>query len=159
VSEDTYVDIAAVARRGLRDEPGLLFAPLEARMRRLAEVERFEEAAATRDRLLALTQALQRQRAMDALRGAERLVIDSDEGRVVLAHGRVVLDDADAGSLDLNDVEAPDLTVPPDRAEADELLLVHRWLQRARNMQCHDAVGVAASRVPAVANYALARDD
>ena len=65
-------------------------------MHRLARVERFEEAAATRDRLATLTQALQRQRAMDALRGAERLVIDTDEGRLELAHGRVVLDADDA---------------------------------------------------------------
>ena len=83
------------------DDPALLCAPLEARMHRLAEAERFEEAAATRDRLATLTQALQRQRAMDALRGAERLVIDSDEGRVVLAHGRVVLDDTDVALVDV----------------------------------------------------------
>jgi DNA polymerase-3 subunit epsilon len=159
VSEETYGELSAVARSGLEDDPALLCAPLEARMHRLADVERFEEAAATRDRLATLTQALQRQRAMDALRGAERLVIDSDEGRLVLAHGRVVLDDPDAGSLNLNDVEVPDLTVPPGRAEADELLLVHRWLRRARNVQCHDAVGVAASRLPAVATYAPERAD
>jgi hypothetical protein len=96
---------------------------------------------------------------MDALRGAERLVIDSDEGRLVLAHGRVVLDDPDTGTLDLNEIEPPDLRVPPARAEADELLLVDRWLRRARNVQCHDAVGVAASRLPAVATYAPARED
>jgi len=86
---------------------------------------------------------------MDALRGAERLVIDTDEGRLVLAHGRVLLDDADldntdTGSLELDPVEAPDLSVPPARAEADELMLIHRWLQKARNVQCHDAVGVVA---------------
>jgi DNA polymerase-3 subunit epsilon len=159
VSEATYAELSDIARRGLQDDPALLCTPLEARMRRLANVERFEEAAATRDRLATLTQALQRQRAMDALRGAERLVIDTDEGRLVLAHGRVVLDDPDGGALDLNDVEPPDLSVPPARAEADELLLVTRWLRRARNVQCHDAVGVAASRLPAIATYAPARED
>jgi DNA polymerase-3 subunit epsilon len=159
VSEGAYADIADTARRGLQHEPSLLCAPLADRMRRLAETERYEEAAATRDRLATLTQALQRQRAMDALRGAERLVVDSEEGRLVLAHGRVVLDDPDAGSLNLDDVETPDLSVPPTRAEADELLLVHRWLQRAPNVQCHDAVGVAATRLPAIATYAPVRVD
>ena len=164
VSEESYAELADVARRGLGEDPSLLCSPLEARMNRLAEVERFEEAAATRDRLATLTQALQRQKAMDALRGAERLVIDTDEGRLVLAHGRVLLDDADldntdTGSLELDPVEAPDLSVPPARAEADELMLIHRWLQKARNVQCHDAVGVVASRLPAVARYAPAPED
>ena len=127
-------------------------------MNRLANVERFEEAAATRDRLATLTQALQRQKAMIARRDAEQLVIDSDEGRLVLAHGRVVLDD-EANGLDVSPVEAPDLAVPPARAEADELMLVSRWLQQARQVRCHDATGVAASRLPAVASYAPVSDD
>jgi hypothetical protein len=85
---------------------------------------------------------------MNALRGAQQLVLDDDEGRVVLAHGRVVLDDT-APVLDLDaTADAPDLELPPARAEADELMLVHRWLQRARGVRCHDATGVAASRLP-----------
>jgi len=91
---------------------------------------------------------------MDALRAAERLEIDSDEGRLVLAHGRVVL-----GESEMTDGEEPDLGVPPGRAEADELMLVSRWLQQARNVRCHDAIGVAATRLPAVASYASVRDD
>ena len=70
IDEVGYSELADTVRRGMHDDPELLCAPLEARMHRLAEVERFEEAAATRDRLATLTQALQRQRAMDALRGA-----------------------------------------------------------------------------------------
>ena len=149
-----------MVRRGLCEDPDLLCAPLEERMRRLASVERFEEAAATRDRLATLTQALQRQRAMDALRGAERLEIDSAEGRLVLAHGRVVLDDSGAtDTLEISDVEAPDLAIPPERAAADELMLVSRWLQHAREVRCHDAIGTAASRLPAIAGYARVRED
>jgi hypothetical protein len=122
-------------------------------MRRLAECERFEEAASTRDRLATLAQALQRQRAMDALRGAERLELETDEGRLVLAHGRVVLDEAAAFP------EPPDLAVPPTAALADELLLVSRWLARTRRVRCEEAVGIAASRLPAVPSYARVRDD
>ena len=153
----------------MREDPALLCAPLEARMGRFARAERFEEAAATRDRLATLVQALQRQRAMDALRGAERLVIDSEEGRLVLAHGRVVLEDAGADDLELDrttasetpvpETSAPDLAVPPSRAEADELMLISRWLQRAQEVRCHDAVGVAASRLPAVVSYAALPGD
>ncbi|HTD49813.1 MAG TPA: DEDD exonuclease domain-containing protein, partial [Acidimicrobiia bacterium] len=154
IGDAAYGALTDVVRRGLDDDPGLLCGPLEARMRRLAACERYEEAAATRDRLATLTQALQRQRAMDALRAAPRLVIDCDEGRLVLAYGRVVLDDLDEAATG-----PPDLAVPPTRAEADELMLVNRWLLKTRNVRCADAVGVAATRLPAVASYAPLRDD
>src|SRR5262249_54515276 len=148
-----YGALADVVRRGLDDAPALLCAPLEARMNRLAECERFEEAAATRDRLATLAQALQRQRAMDSLRRAERLVLECDEGRLVLAHGRVVLDASAALP------EAPARAVPPPAGIADELMLVSRWLQQARAVRCEDAVGTAASRLPAVGDYARVRGD
>jgi DNA polymerase-3 subunit epsilon len=153
VDEAEYAALADTVRRGLCDEPASLCAPLEARMQRLAECERFEEAASTRDRLATLAQALQRQRAMDALRAVERLELDTDEGRLVLAHGRVVLDEAAALP------ERPDLMVPPSAAAADELMLVHRWLTQTRRVRCEGAVGIAASRLPAVASYARVRDD
>jgi DNA polymerase-3 subunit epsilon len=152
VDDDEYTSLADVVRRGLHDEPTLLCAPLEARMRRLSDAERYEEAASTRDRLATLAQALQRQRAMDALRVAERLVLETDEGRLVLAHGRVVLDESVAPP------EPPDLDVPPAAGVADELMLISRWLQQARQIRCEDATGVAASRLPAVASYARVRD-
>src|SRR5262249_60940063 len=43
VDEDEYAALADVVRRGLCEEPSLLCAPLETRMRRLADSERFEE--------------------------------------------------------------------------------------------------------------------
>jgi DNA polymerase-3 subunit epsilon len=153
VDDEEYATLADVVRRGLRDEPELLCAPLEARMRRLSDAERYEEAASTRDRLATLAQALQRQRAMDALRAAERIVLESDEGRLVLAYGRVMLDESAAAP------EPPDLDVPPSVGEADELMLVSRWLQQSRRVRCEDATGTAASRLPAVASYARVRVD
>ena len=88
-------------------------------------------------------------------------MIDDDEGRVVLAHGRVVLDDAPALAVDLtgDDSGGPDLELPPAQAEADELMLVYRWLQRARGVRCHDATGVAASRLPQAGAYRPSVDD
>jgi len=154
IDDQEYAALAAVVRRGLDREPSLLCAPLEVRMHRLAESERFEEAAATRDRLATLAQALQRQRAMDALRAAARIVLEADEGRLVLAYGRVVLDESTA-RVD----RAPDLTVPPATEEADELMLVSRWLRQARRVRCEHAIGVAASQLPPVADYARVRDD
>ena len=70
----------------------------------------------------------------------------------MLEYGKVVLDAA-------NRADAPDLELPPERADSDELMLVHRWLQRARGVRCQDAQGVAASRLPAAVHYRPAPDD
>jgi DNA polymerase-3 subunit epsilon len=130
ITEDEYRAIADTTRHALQHEPALLYAPLEARMRRLAETERFEEAALTRDRLRSLTRAINRRRAVDAIRGAGRLVIESAEGRIEIAHGCVVLDDDDRA-----EVEPPDLELPPKREVADELLLVSRWLEQTTSVR------------------------
>ena len=144
VSEDEYRALADATRHALQHEPALLYAPLEARMRRLAEAERFEEATLTRDRLTTLTRAIRRRRAIDAIRAAGTLVVDSAEGRIEIAHGCVVLDEDDRA-----DVEAPDLDLPPKREVADELLLVSRWLEQTKGVRCEFVSGVAASRVGA----------
>jgi DNA polymerase-3 subunit epsilon len=142
ITDEEYGALAGTTRHALQHEPALLYAPLEARMRRLADAERFEEAALTRDRVTILTRALRRRRAMDAIRAAARLVVDSTEGRVEIVHGRVVLAEDDPA-----DIEPPDLDLPPAREVADELLLVSRWLEQAKGVRCEFASGVAASRV------------
>ncbi|MDP6868405.1 MAG: DEDD exonuclease domain-containing protein, partial [Acidimicrobiales bacterium] len=57
-SEEDYAAIVATAQSGLTDQSGLLLHPLADRMVRLAEQERFEEAADVRDRADALATAL-----------------------------------------------------------------------------------------------------
>jgi DNA polymerase-3 subunit epsilon len=138
VDDDAYEAFAGSVRRALECEPGLLCDPLEARMHRLARDERFEEAAATRDRLAALSRALARQRSLQMMRAAARVILESADGRVELQCGRVVLDD---GTL-------PDIDA---RAEADEVLLVARWLDRnADHMRVVHVDGTLASRWPGV---------
>ena len=142
ISDEEYGALAGTTRHALQHEPALLYGPLEARMHRLAEAERFEEAALTRDRVTILSRALRRRRAMDAIRAAGRLVVDSAEGRVEIVHGRVVLDEDDPAAI-----EPPDLDLPPAREVADELLLVSRWLEQAKGVRCEFASGAVASRV------------
>ena len=88
-----YAEIAQQVRAGLDSDPAILLEPLEARMANLARAERFEEAAATRDRLAALSRAISRQRAVDQLRATRALVVEGAEGRLELRHGRLVLSD------------------------------------------------------------------
>ena len=64
-------------------------------MHRLADEERFEEAAATRDRLGALARALQRRRTIAMWRAVARLVVECDGQRVEIRRGRVRWPDDD----------------------------------------------------------------
>lgn len=146
VDDDAYASLVARVQQGVSTDPALLLAPLTARMARLADDERFEEAASTRDRLSALTRALRRAQVVASLRRAPRVVLDSAEGRVELRHGRVVLDDD--GPADHPPV---DLASPPRREEIDELLTVARWLAKpSTSVALVSADGLLASPLPRV---------
>jgi DNA polymerase-3 subunit epsilon len=138
-------------RRGFGSEPHLLLDPLVARMRRLAADERFEEAASTRDRLNALSRALQRRSALDALRAVARLVVHAPVGLVELHHGRMVL----AGGPGAAPAGEPvPLDLPPGRHELDELIIVDRWLAAsARRLRVDVASGPYASPMPRVPSF------
>jgi hypothetical protein len=89
VDEGTYAEHVGTVRRALTNEPGVALQPLEARMHHLAQEERFEEAAATRDRLGALARALQRQRTIAMWRGVASLVVECDGQHVEIRRGLV----------------------------------------------------------------------
>ncbi len=93
VDAELYASFVDTARRALTTEPDVVCAPLARRMHRLADEERFEEAAATRDRLDALTRALTRRRTVAMWRAAARVLIEVDGARVDIRRGGVVLDD------------------------------------------------------------------
>jgi len=148
VSPSDYQHTVDLAVRGLRGEPSLLFAPLIARMAQLASAERFEEAAATRDRAAALSAALRRTQRLDQLRRAERLVLHIANSTVELRHGFLTAIGEPAEPFAPRFVGNPGSTVlhldPPPMGEssiggsshitpkhhADELLAVASWLER-----------------------------
>jgi DNA polymerase III subunit epsilon len=80
VSRLEYAGVVDRAVRGLTGDAEILLGPLRERMHELAATERFEEAADVRDRAAALTHALRRQRRVDALRRAGRLIIELPGG-------------------------------------------------------------------------------
>jgi DNA polymerase-3 subunit epsilon len=90
VDESAYGEFVGRVQRALTTEPAIALAPLERRMLRLADDERFEEAAATRDRLTALARALERRRTLAMWRGIRRMVVRCEGLRVELRHGLVV---------------------------------------------------------------------
>jgi DNA polymerase-3 subunit epsilon len=148
-----YARVVAQVRAGLDGQPAQLLDPLERRMHALAAVERFEEAAITRDRLAALARALERERLVNAVRTAGRVVLEDLHGVVEIDGGRLV--ERDRMLL------TPDLSRPPQRDEIDELLVVARWLfgtsRGARRIRRVD--GTLASSLPALPSYVPARTE
>ena len=134
--------------RGLDAEPGSLLDPLEQRMHALASDERFEEAALTRDRLAALSRALDRERLVRATRAAGRVTVEDAHGTVEIDGGRL------AG--DLCTQPAADPAAPAGKEEIDELLVVARFLfgtPRGTRL-VHRADGLLASALPPLPRYA-----
>jgi DNA polymerase-3 subunit epsilon len=101
--------------------PGGLLEALEARMRALAEAERYEEAALARDRLRALAEALARSRVDGWLVTPSDLVLREPDGGSFRVHnGAFVRSDG---------LEAP-LGSPCPRERADELGALRAWIAR-----------------------------
>ncbi len=156
VAPEAYAEVVATVRLGLSSRPSLLLDPLAERMRSLARNRRFEEAAAVRDRAGALARAVQRQRRLESLRGAGRLVVEVDgEGGAVLDAGRLVLA-WPPGCRPLAALAPPEeaarLSGPPAAGEVDELVAVASWLDaragRLHILSCEGGLATPASAVP-----------
>jgi DNA polymerase-3 subunit epsilon len=150
----TAEEYAAIVQRvvdGLTRDPAALLVPLEARMRALADAQRFEEAADVRDRAGALARALRRQRRLDGLRRAGVIELDvPGEGAAVIEGGVLVGD-----RLPL-DEDAPLCTTegPVPRELADELACVAAWLEaRADCVQLLRCDGELTSALPRLPTY------
>jgi len=166
-SAEAYDAIVARALRGLTGDPELLLAPLRERMHALAATDRFEEAADVRDRAAALSQALRRQRRLDAVRGSGHLVIEIEgqggarfvDGRLLQAwagdHVPLPLDsEPGARAGPERDNAEPTAGAPVARDLADELFCVAGWLDAnagaVRVVHCDHGL---CSTLPRVASF------
>lgn len=152
ISEADYARLVGQVVHGLTTDPQAVLAPLEGRMRALADAARFEEAADMRDRAAALARALARQRQLDGLRRAGRVELEVGGEPVVLVNGRLA---GPAGQLALvDDGDQPDPGAPLPRHLVDELAWVASWIdgdgRRARLVHCDDGW---ASPLPALPLY------
>ena len=148
---------------GLTHRPEALLDPLHERMEALARDERFEEAAATRERLSALSSALRRQRRMDQLLACERLVLTVDSGeRAELRRGvlwQMWEHDADdrlvpARAVEMQPEHPPEPGAPVSRELADELACVGAWLDRyAGRVRVEAVEGPMASPLPHLPDF------
>jgi DNA polymerase-3 subunit epsilon len=156
VSEEEYRQIVDLVVAGLTTDPAVLLRPLEERMGALAAAERFEEAAAARDRAAALARAIHRQRQLDGLRRAGRVELELDAGRRLVLDAGVLPPQAGVGpSGDPPDPFAgalADPLAPLPHHLADELACVASWLQaearRVRLVRCDGELASALPRLP-----------
>jgi DNA polymerase-3 subunit epsilon len=118
---ERYGELVRDLLSSLESPDGLLGA-LEAKMWRLADAERFEEAASGRDRLRALAAALHRARKDAWLLGAGRLELVVEGDRRLTFDGGAL---ARAGSAPSENEPIP---FPCPRERADELSAVRSWL-------------------------------
>jgi DNA polymerase-3 subunit epsilon len=131
------VDAAASALLG---DPRLVVDRLHDRMLELARAERFEEAAATRDRLSALLGAVRRVLLVEALRSAERAEVSLGDSTWIIDRARL-LDASHAGTA------GRALPIPPpdaattdvlSRDQIDEALCLARFCdKRAEQLVVH----------------------
>ncbi|GAC1324572.1 MAG: DEDD exonuclease domain-containing protein [Mycobacteriales bacterium] len=139
-----YAEHAESARRAIRTDPGVVVSALAARIRRLGDQQRFEDAAAYRDRLGAFVRAAARLQRLSALAGC-RLLVAARPARAggwelaVVTHGRLTA----AGVVPPGAAPQPyvdalvtsaEVVAPPDGgptpcASAEEMECVLRWLE------------------------------
>ena len=134
------------ARRAI--DSGAVFSPLSAIMQTLARAERFEAAAAARDRAGALARAVQRQHRIDALRTSGRVEWSWGTHRLVSRCG--LLEVAGARFPQIDPGIGPDDPIP--RELSDELACFTRWLDtvgaRSRIVHAEHPVQRLATRIP-----------
>jgi DNA polymerase-3 subunit epsilon len=115
VDPAAYAPIVDPIARALDGDPGEILGVLSDRIERLSAGDRFEEAAATRDRLGSLVEAVRGMRAVRALRSV-RLTIAIGEHDAELIDGCLILGDAR----------------PAADGHPDEPRLIAAWLWRNR---------------------------
>jgi DNA polymerase-3 subunit epsilon len=144
-SVEAYAGHAAAVRAAMLGDVRPLVAALSRKVARLAEVERFEEAAVHRDRLAAFVRAAARMQRLSALTRCAELVAarQRDDGSweiVVVRHGRLAATAVAGRAEDPRVVSASLVGAaevvtpghgPTPAASAEETECVLRWLEAA----------------------------
>jgi DNA polymerase-3 subunit epsilon len=123
IDPERYGELVRDLLSSLESPDGLL-AALEVRMGRLADAERYVEAASVRDRIRALASALHRARQDAWLLASNRLELNAEGGRRLAFVGGALARAGDGAD------ETEPITFPCPRERADELSAVRSWLAR-----------------------------
>jgi DNA polymerase-3 subunit epsilon len=153
VAQERYGALVASLEAALDGDPEPVLGPLRRRMAGYADAQRYEQAAAARDRLEALTRALAEARRAGALAGADEIILarHHPQGREVTvirrgqlaAVGLLAIDDHPGMERLLAGAPTPEpFDGPPPRHLADEVQLVTRWLEVAAGKAGVELLGV-----------------
>lgn len=99
----SHEDEVRTVVEALTRDPGIVVAPLEEKMRRLARQERFEEAAELRDRARSLARWIERSIEARALIGAGEVLLEVEGRALLLVQGQL------AAACDARDEPVPEL--------------------------------------------------
>ena len=128
-----YEVVVARAVQAMTMSPELVISPLQARLATLSAERRYEEAAQVRDRAMAFTNAMRRQRLTDRLREAGDVGLQLGETTLHVRHG-VLVGTAEDGQMEIGlPVPAPDVPPAPHplpRHVVDEVLCLARAFER-----------------------------
>jgi DNA polymerase-3 subunit epsilon len=128
-----YARAVEIARRTMTGDPAIVVDRLHDKMSVLAAQQRFEEAAALRDRLQTLLDAIKRHRLVETLRSADRATITIGDSTWVVDQGRLV-DAAQRGTVGRAlPVEPPAPTAlgtPLPREAIDEALVLAKFFEK-----------------------------
>ena len=130
---DEYSQAVEVARRALTGDPALVADRLHDKMSSLANQQRFEEAAALRDRLQALLGAVKRHRLVETLRSADAAQISVNGTTWIVEQARlvdVVQDGTATRTLPIDPPEAVPLGTPLGREMIDEALVLAKFFEK-----------------------------
>jgi DNA polymerase-3 subunit epsilon len=147
-------------RDAFAGDTDLILLPLEAHMHRLAEGERFEEAAEMRNRAGAIARIVGRQRRIEMLDQIVHLVVKDRRGATIEIRSGGVVDSAvlerNAPRHEVDDASTADpMTDPEHRPQSlDEALCVASWLQRnADGVRVLTSEGQFASPLPGLPDF------
>jgi hypothetical protein len=151
MSTDEYTRVVDELVDGVED-PALLIEPARTRMRRLADLQRFEDAALVRDRWGSLSRAIHRGRVWRGFQDTGQIVVSGHGGTSVqISHGRLQLSwpTIEGHPLTLATIAEPS-EHPPSMAAIDEAMLLWTWLSKdgSRIISVEGSLSLPASRIP-----------
>jgi DNA polymerase III subunit epsilon len=128
-----YAAVVANTVQAMTTSPELVIVALQARLTTLSAARRYEEAAQVRDRAMAFSNAVRRQRLTDRLREAGDVGLQVDDTVLHIRHG-VLMGTAVEGQMEIGlplpPPEMPTFTAHLPRTVVDEVLCLARAFER-----------------------------
>jgi DNA polymerase-3 subunit epsilon len=161
ISSDRYVALVNQLIARIDTDPSAIFERLGERMRLFAEHQRFEDAAAVRDRWTALARSLNARRRWRWFQDAGRVIIAGrDDTMVAVNRGRLESVWSRPEQIPLPEVADVKRDYPATMADFDEAALVWTWIEShgVELVECSGSPATPAWAIPSVPGRTQATD-